>query len=203
MFEVIWSVSLTSIAAACACHAARRELGVRTLITLTAVLGAIAAGAVLLSFSAGAALHHALPVAALLPLCVLISETDRRSHIIPDSLVVAIAMLALASPFRDTAGLQTFGALFLGALFFLVRTSFALAGRDDALGLGDVKLAAAMGAFLGPYYGLIGVAISGAATIAVMAAGMRGATIAAGAPFGVGLSAALLVLAALRFLGLP
>ncbi len=186
--------------------AARRDLAVPLGIGVPLLLIATGAlGGVLVALGAG--WDQAATLAALLACCGLIAEIDRRDHLIADPLVLAIALLALAAPFGDGIVVQTLGALLLGALFYAVRRGFAAVGRAEALGLGDVKLAAAMGAFVGPAYGLVAVAIAGAATMAVIAlsstrAGSPHGLVGAGAPFGVGLAAALGVTASLRLWGM-
>jgi leader peptidase (prepilin peptidase) / N-methyltransferase len=199
-------LALVGAAMLLAALAARRDLAVPLGLGLPLLLAAVSAlgGA----FAAlGAPWSHAAIIAALIANCALIAEIDRRAHLIADPLVLAIAMLALAAPFGDGLAAQTLGALLLGALFYAVRRGFAAAGKPEALGLGDVKLAAAMGAFVGPSHALLAVAIAGAATIAVVAlpsarVGAPHGLVAAGAPFGVGLAAALAAVAALRLWGI-
>lgn len=197
----IW---LAFVSLALTAWSAHKELGLPLLATAPF---AIAAGlACYAGLSPLGEPRLAILLAALLPACALISEVDRRHHIIPDTLVVAITLLAAASPFGDPIGGQVLGGAFLACFFYAVRSAFQLSGRDDALGLGDVKLAAAIGAFLGPYHALIAVAVAGLATISVLVVSRRqdsAALTAAGAPFGVGLSAALAVIGAARFLALP
>jgi leader peptidase (prepilin peptidase) / N-methyltransferase len=148
--------------------------------------------------------HQAAWFAALALCCGLIVEIDRRHHLIPDLLVLALAGLALTAPFAAAPFEELTGALLLGGLFLAVRAGFAHAGQGEALGLGDVKLALVMGALLGPQYGLLAVACAGAATLVIAAPrAMRGgaSTLGAGAPFGVGLAAALALTAGLRLWG--
>ena len=178
-------------AIALAASAARRDLGVTlsvaipTLVVFTCLVAAAL-------FSSGVKLSGAVVFSALLTTCALIAEIDRRSHLVPNPLVLAVALLAVASPFGDPLWLQATGAVLLGLLFLGVRQGFAALRIDDALGLGDVKLAAAIGAFLGPEPGLLAVAFAGCATIAVVSlrprpAGEAATLAGAGAPFGIGL----------------
>jgi leader peptidase (prepilin peptidase)/N-methyltransferase len=192
----------TLVALALATMAARRELAFPAYVSapfLALVVFMVAATLIAL----GTDLSAAVVLAALLPICVLTAETDRRSHIIPNTLVAALATLAAAAPFGDALSVRAIGAMLLGAIFLGVRSAFGLAGRDEALGLGDVKLAAAIGAFLGPYYGALAVAIAGMATIVVMTVRIRegGSAALSGAPFGIGLSAAAIVISAARLWG--
>ncbi len=146
-----------------------------------------------LALTLGAAQTQALAFASVAAASVAIAEIDRRHYLIPDLLVAALMCVALLFPFVTPAEALT-GALCLGGLFLAVRHGFANTGRAEALGLGDVKLAAAMGALLGLQFGLIAVAIAGVATLAVAApAALRGGGSATQikTPFGIGLATAL------------
>lgn len=123
-------------------------------------------------------------------ICALISEVDRRHYIIPDILVVALLAIAVAAPFVSRID-QLLGAILIGGLFLAVRTGFRQLRGAHGLGLGDVKLAAAMGALLGPTLGLTAVAIAAGATALLLA--VRRAKSTTAAPFGIGLSAALAI----------
>lgn len=181
--------------------ATRRDLAVRLPVGLPILAVTIASLAALLTLVTGA-WAPSIVLSALFVACGLIAEVDRRHCLIPDPLVLAIALLALAAPFGDAWTTQGLGALLLGGLFYGVRHAFALGKLPDALGLGDVKLAAAMGAFLGPYFGLIAVAIAGLATMSVLVVSRATSPPAeltgAGAPFGIGLAAALAATVAAR-----
>lgn len=182
--------------------AAREDLGLP--LHWGAPLIFLALGAIVLFAAALAAPRPlALALAPLLVACALIVEIDRRLYLIPDLLVAALACVALlfslTSP-RDAL----FGALALGGLFLAVREGFAHAGRLEALGLGDVKLAAAIGAILGLQYGLVAVAFAGLATIVVAAPAAlraRRAATSIKTPFGIGLAAALAAISVLRVWG--
>lgn len=162
-----------------------RELGARQ---------SLVAGITAAALSCVALLERVTP--GLAAICVifwtsaLIVEVDRRFHIIPNVLVAAIFLVAVANPFEEPPMGQVLGCLLVGGLFLGVRLGFALRRKPDALGLGDVKLAAAMGALLGASDALLAVAIAGVATSATVL--VRGRT--SGAPFGVGLAAALFLL---------
>lgn len=199
-----------SLCAACAAVlllsalAVRQDLGGGLQFKLPALGGGAAILCALLSAS-GLDWRTALTLTMLLIACCLIAEIDRRSMIIPDLLVVAVALLSLVAPFSPPWDEKLIGAALLGGLFLLVRVAFHLSGKPHALGLGDVKLATAMGAMLGAQDGLTAVAIAGVATLCGMlwrvvrklpgtAVALSGAT----TPFGIGLAAALSAVSAFR-----
>lgn len=89
--------------------------------------------------------------AVLIALCVI----DLRVRLLPDPLVLAFALLGLgfhaASGFYYTdPGGMALGALTGGGLLYLVRLAGNAFYGQDTLGLGDVKLMAAGGLWLGP-----------------------------------------------------
>ncbi len=201
MLSALLPFFLASAAAFLMVRATRRDLGVRVSVGLPILAAAIAALAALLALVTGE-WGASIVLSALFVACGLIAEIDRRHCLIPDPLVLAIALLALSAPFGDTWTAQGLGAVLLGGLFYGVRRAFAVGKLPDALGLGDVKLAAAIGAFLGPYFGLIAVAVAGLATMSVLVVARATSPPAklagAGAPFGIGLAAALAVTVAAR-----
>lgn len=193
-----------AVALMLAAIAARRDLGAPLHIgaPILLLVAALLSGALCVAGAHGPTL---LVLPALLLTCALIAEIDRRIQLVPDPLVIGVVALALTQPFGDPFWLQAIGAALLGCLFLGVRRAFAAFKIEEALGLGDVKLAAAIGAFLGPELGLAAVAFAGAATIAVIsvrtgsATGGAASLTSAGAPFGIGLAAALAVLALWRW----
>jgi leader peptidase (prepilin peptidase) / N-methyltransferase len=88
----------------------------------------------------------------------LITLVDLRHFIIPDllslpAIPIGIAASAVVFPQGDwlagvTSGLA--GAFIGGGAFYLLRTAYFMVRRVEGLGLGDVKLAAVAGAWLGP-----------------------------------------------------
>lgn len=173
--------------------AARRELAATPLAIMIGASAVSAATALLVSFAdVGFGVGAALALLALT--CVLIAETDRRHHLIPDSLVAAVIVLAFVAPSSLAAIERVGAAALLGGMFFLVRKIGAGLRGAEVLGLGDVKLAAAMGAFLGLQPALVAVAAAGVATLLVVSL-RSDARARAGAPFGIGLSTALAVVA--------
>ena len=191
------AAALVTIAVAivlCA-RGARRDLGVPMWLTVVA-FGAASWATVLVAGAAYA------PLAVLMLACVLILETDRRSQIIPDVFTASILALSFVMPFGDDVATRFIGALVLGAMFLVIRQACTTWRGVEALGWGDVKLAAAMGAVLGPSHGFAAVAIAGAATLLTVAVRMRGGAVVVGAPFGIGLAAATIAVSLARAVAL-
>jgi leader peptidase (prepilin peptidase) / N-methyltransferase len=114
----------------------------------------------------------------------IVTLTDLEQRIIPNKVLIAGAVLclAIAAP-TDPAGLpeRAIAAVGAGGLFFLVALAY-----PAGMGLGDVKLAATMGLFLGTavapaiLVGLLSGSVVGLALIARHGAGARKMAI----PFG-------------------
>jgi leader peptidase (prepilin peptidase)/N-methyltransferase len=138
------------------------------------------------------------PIAALILVCLLVAETDRRHTLIPDVFTLAVLALAPFMPFGDGFAMQLIGAAALGGTFLIIRQACSAWRGVEALGWGDVKFAAAMGAVLGPIHGFAAVGIAGAGTLVVVAARQRGGAVVLGAPFGIGLASATAVVAIVR-----
>jgi leader peptidase (prepilin peptidase) / N-methyltransferase len=192
-------IALIGAALALAAFAAKRDL--RAPLAFAAPLLVCAcAGAAGVAAMLGYDWRIVGAFAALLLICALIVEIDRRALLIPDPLTAGLGLLALALPFVTDWREALWGAGLLGALFLAVRSGFSLVRGGEGLGLGDVKLATAIGALLGPYHGLMAVAVAGLATLGVVTvSGLRaGAVPRTPAPFGIGLAAGLATLAALR-----
>lgn len=185
------AIAAITVAAMLGAWGARRDLQAPVWLTLAI----FALATVLVWFASGPVFA---PLAALLLTCALIVETDRRHHLIPDAFVLALLALAFVMPFSDDTTTRVLGAAALGATFLLIRQAGSAWRGMEALGWGDVKLAAAMGAVLGPIHGFAAVAIAGAATLLMVAARSRDGTAILGAPFGIGLAAATAAMALLR-----
>lgn len=194
MLDMAALVALT-LAASLSAWGARRDLQMPLSLTLAAFVCATAAATLVGSNSLA-------PIAALVLVCLLIAETDRRHTLIPDMFTLAIFALAFVMPFGDDIATRLIGAVALGGTFLLIRQACSAWRGVDALGWGDLKLATAMGAVLGPTYGFAAVAIAGVATLLAVTIRVRGGAIVVGAPFGIGLATATSVVAILRA-GMP
>jgi leader peptidase (prepilin peptidase) / N-methyltransferase len=185
------ALAALAIAASLSAWGARRDLQMPLWLTFAAFACATATA----TLTGGASLA---PIAALVLVCLLIAETDRRHNLIPDVFTLALLALAFVMPFGDDIPTRLIGAVALGATFLLIRQACSTWRGVEALGWGDVKLAVVMGAVLGPIYGFAAVAIAGVATLLAVAVRMRGGAILLGAPFGIGLAAATSIMAILR-----
>lgn len=158
----------------------------------------VAGAAALLAFATTRDAPSAACVSALATACAAIAAIDMRKMIVPDVLVLVLAVLAFVAPFRPTPMEQLVGAIVLGALFVGVRGLYYWLRATEGLGLGDVKLAIVSGALLGAHCALLAVAAAAVLTAAWLAlhgrryAHAQSADIASiEAPFGVGIAAAL------------
>lgn len=97
-------------------------------------------------------------VAAVVIYTALAAVTDARMHRIPNVLTVPTALLGLAYHTLAPTGWGPLTALAgFGVGFALLLLPWLLGGG----GMGDVKLLAALGAWLGPWWVLIAFAVSG------------------------------------------
>ncbi len=129
------------------------------------------------------------------------ADVDARSFLLPDivtggAVVSGLVAAAVLDPFDRWQGLATAagGALLVGALLWLARWIYARLRHREGIGLGDVKLAAGIGAWLPLDAVPICFALAtGAALIAVLLAWLRGQPLArtARVPFGAFLCPAL------------
>jgi|CXWL01.1.fsa_nt_gi leader peptidase (prepilin peptidase)/N-methyltransferase len=177
---------------------AKRELNapVRIVALALAVLAAVCASGLVV---VGVGIDSAALCAAIVMACALIAEIDRRHFLIPDALVLVLLGLAMLAPFAPDWQLQVFGALLAGGLMLGVRQAYRALRGSHGLGLGDVKLALAIGALLGPQTALIVIAVAAIATAALLARPSGQIAIAVrAAPFGVGLAAGTALASILR-----
>lgn len=93
---------------------------------------------------------QALAVMLLMWGCLVASWIDWNEHEIPDGLTVPLAFLGLlASPFDPDIQSRVLGAALAGGLVMLAFRITSSAKGEDAMSLGDVALAAALGAWCG------------------------------------------------------
>lgn len=134
----------------------KRDYEVFRLADLAAALGTavmVGGGMGLMGFSPGTAAASSCLGAAML----LIALVDRRLFLIPDLVVLPaipmglIAAGSVVSPMAEAIVPidNLAGALLGGAGLYLVRVGYRSLRKREGLGLGDVKLAAAAGAWVG------------------------------------------------------
>lgn len=129
------------------------------------------------------------------------TDVDARNFLLPDvvtggAVVSGLAAASALNPFDPWLGLATAagGAIVVGAALWLARWTYARLRNREGIGLGDVKLAAAIGAWLPlDFVPLCFALASSAALIAVLLASWRGQPIerTAKIPFGAFLCPAL------------
>lgn len=184
----IWSVALGILAIAIyAAWIVRRECGGERLSQRVLLYMACALCVLGSALLIGAGPLHAAAIACLAIVCAAIVETDAKLNLIPDTLVAPLGVLALAMPSTHALADKLASALLLGLIFLAVRKGYALWRKREGLGLGDVKLAMAMGAVLGAERALLAVAAAAAITAGYVLWRMPKES---AAPFGVGLASA-------------
>lgn len=169
---------------------AKRELD---LAWPNAAAAAAIGGACLAALGAalGSGAERAAFAGAALVLLAGIAETDRRRFIIPDALAAGLFGVAMLAPFGGDWQDKVIGAAVCGGLLLAVRQLHAMTRGAHGLGLGDVKLAAALGALLGMAPALFAIAIGCGAMAAFALVQRTGAAAAQRVvPLGVGLAAA-------------
>jgi leader peptidase (prepilin peptidase) / N-methyltransferase len=132
---------------------------------------------------------------ALAVVMIAIAAIDARRFVIPDKLVLAGLALGLvdasiARPDQAAANLASAAlrGLLLALLFFAFRIAYRRIRRRDGLGLGDVKLAAVAGAWLGWMAAALAVDIAAlSALAAVLIGALRGQRITGKTPVPFGL----------------
>jgi leader peptidase (prepilin peptidase) / N-methyltransferase len=112
-------------------------------------------------------LAKAVLAVALMALAAVI-YADLRFLIIPDVYSLVLAVLALVGPLSPGLGPALLGAALCGGVLAIVAWMFRKSSEVGGMGLGDVKLAAAIGGLLGAEHGLW--AIAGSAIAAALIA---------------------------------
>ena len=121
-------------------------------------------------------LHVGVEIALVTLAAVLgsVMVLDIAYYIIPDIYVVAIVGLAFLGPLAQAPSLALGGAALCGSLLGGLRWIWKRFADEEGLGFGDVKLAAALGALLGPIDALTVVAVaSGLAAVTHLLAHRR------------------------------
>jgi leader peptidase (prepilin peptidase)/N-methyltransferase len=105
----------------------------------------------LLALALGGAWPAVLGKAVFGAVLVALVVVDLRRQLLPDGLVLPLLPLGLAVAWAaGDPGAAAAGAVFGGGLLWLVRALYRRLRDIEALGLGDVKLMAAGGAWVGP-----------------------------------------------------
>jgi leader peptidase (prepilin peptidase) / N-methyltransferase len=151
----------------------------------------------------------ATPFALLYLASALLAWIDLRRGIIPDWLNLAIAIIGLARAVFLDGWTAAFGAgcegLLVGAVVWLLRRLYFMLRKFQGLGLGDVKLLAASGIWVGvagvPMQLLIA-SLAALATAGIFQIAGRTMTRQTSLPFGPFLALGLLITLALRQEGL-
>jgi leader peptidase (prepilin peptidase)/N-methyltransferase len=102
---------------------------------------------------------RALLAVALMALAAIV-YADLRLLIIPDVYSATLALVGLIGPLSPGLLPALLGAPVCGGLLGVVAWAFRRRTEIGGMGLGDVKLAAAVGALLGPELGLWAIAVS-------------------------------------------
>jgi prepilin signal peptidase PulO-like enzyme (type II secretory pathway) len=108
----------------------------------------------------GASLGARATLALALMALAAIAYSDFRFLIIPDLYSATLALIGLVGVLSPGLWPALAGAAICGGLLALVAWAFRRQTQVEGMGFGDVKLAAAIGALLGPQMGLWAVAAS-------------------------------------------
>jgi leader peptidase (prepilin peptidase)/N-methyltransferase len=142
---------------------------------------AVTGAAFLAAYAAFGPTARFVVAAALLAALIAITAIDLRLQIIPNAItlpgIVAGVLANLctgAVSWRDAVT----GALVGGGVFVAIILGYALLFRDEGMGLGDAKLSAMLGAFLGwktlLFSLFVAVMVGGVLAIVLLATGLRG-----------------------------
>ena len=154
---MIGGLGLVAAAAAVSVIAPRRLLRLSSgaeirpaLTARLAVISALAGGVMLVGSASMAGLADTVRLALLTTVLTATALIDARYLVIPDLHPAMIVLIALPGPTGLVGSL--WGALLGGGLLWLVREAYGRARGVEGLGLGDVKLVAAIGMVVGPLY---------------------------------------------------
>jgi leader peptidase (prepilin peptidase)/N-methyltransferase len=160
--------------------------------------GLLALGLALYFSGLGHGLAGRWSLALTFQILAAVTYADLRFLVIPDLYSVLLVLLAVAgAALTGDWVLAALGALVCGGLLAAVGYGFRRLRGIDGLGLGDVKLAAALGGLLGPVQGARAIALAAVCASLVVAAflALRRGRAGAGAgpmlaPFGAALAMA-------------
>lgn len=154
---------------------ADRLTGWRERPLVTAAVGLVALAACVASIKVAPGVPGYLG-AGLALLAIAIAIIDARYFIIPNELTAAMLVLALVNAavtpplaMWEGVGLAVLRGLVLALLFYLLREAYRRLRGREGIGLGDVKLAGAAGAWLSVLAAPIAIEIAALAAIAVFA----------------------------------
>lgn len=125
-----------------------------------------------------------------------VAAVDLACQMIPDVLVVLLGVLALTGPLTGSWIRALLGAFVGAGLLWGVRALFRRLRRVEALGLGDVKLMAAVGALTGPIM-VLWIIVAGSALGTIWGLARNRGRISGAAPLPFGALAAVPAAAAL------
>jgi leader peptidase (prepilin peptidase)/N-methyltransferase len=175
--------------------ALRREFPEEGLWRPLAVQLAVALSMIVIAALAELDAMQSARLAAVAAAAAAIVIVDVRRLLVPDVLVLTLVVVALAAPGALSPWQQLTGAAALGGLLLAVRWLHRWRRGAEGLGIGDVKLAAAVGLLLGPLAALQ--ATAAAAVVAIAWILCRRAPTTTPAPFGAALAVGLCVAVAL------
>lgn len=136
-------------------------------------IGEVAGAIVLLSILVASDPIRGLILAVLGLLLVSLAAVDLKVRRLPDLMTAGVAVLAVGLAVRSGLGALAEGLATAGVVLVLLlglRWVSARRGRDPGLGLGDVKLAAALAIWLGAMtpWAIVGASLVGLAMMRVM-----------------------------------
>jgi leader peptidase (prepilin peptidase)/N-methyltransferase len=128
--------------------------------------------------------------AFLVSACIALLAIDAEFQILPDVITITGTAVGLAfsfAPGSPSPMASLVGAALGGGVLFVLRFLWEKLRGVEAMGLGDVKMLAMIGAFLGPWGVLLTVLFAsvGGAFVGLLLIGLRRGTLRMALPFGV------------------
>lgn len=141
----------------------------------------LAGAAFLCAYMAFGPTGRFLAAAAFLAALIAITAIDLRLQIIPNAITlpgILVGVLANLGTGAVSWLDSIIGILIGGGVFIVIIVGYALVFHEEGMGLGDAKLGAMMGAFLGwkalLFSLFIGITVGGVLAILLLATGLRG-----------------------------